>query len=268
SIPLKYSRDLGLSSVAKYYFEEELYSHMDTLNMLYVATTRAVDYLSIGIKARSKEDELGNIGDALNQLYSEKLDAENTFKIEEYIVREPREEHKNLVVLDEYPTSGRIAEIYKYREEKHADHLLNTEEAGREGSILHQVLATVKGKEDIDEYLDDLNQQGIITADEIAGLKQQALEVLTHPELQQLLAKADKTIEEKNIIDENGRTHRPDKVLLSREEIIIIDYKFTQKELKEHEEQLQGYKNLFYAMGYQKVSAYLFYAAAKNLKAV
>lgn len=268
SIPLKYSRDLGFSSVAKYYFEEELYSHMDTLNMLYVATTRAVDYLYIGIKARSKEDELGNIGDALNQLYSEELDPENTFKIEEYLIREPREEHKNLVVLDEYPTSGRIAEIYRSREEKHVSHLLNTEEAGREGSILHQVLASVKGKEDIDEYLSSLNQQGIITADEITGLKQQTLEVLDHPELQQLLAKADKTIEEKNIIDEKGRLHRPDKVLIKGDEIIIIDYKFTQKEFKEHEEQLQGYKNLFYAMGHQKVSAYLFYAAVKNLKAV
>src|SRR5690606_10588435 len=107
SIPLKYSKDLGFSSVANYYFEEELYSHMDTLNMLYVATTRAVDYLYIGIKQSADENKISNIGDALNLLYKDKLGEDNTYTINEYILKKPVEEHKNLIALTEYPTSGR-----------------------------------------------------------------------------------------------------------------------------------------------------------------
>lgn len=268
SIPLKYHKNLGASSVAKYYFEEELYSHMDVLNMIYVATTRAIDYLYIGTKGKADENKISNAGDLFNHLYQDFLNEEDAFQEGEYLVKTSEVKDRNWFVLDEYPTTDRIAEIYAHQEEKRADHLLNTEEAGRQGSILHQVLASVKGTDKLDEYLDDLNKQGIITFDEIVGFRQQALEVLNHPELQALLARADKTIEEKGIIGMDGKQHRPDKVLLSGDEIIIIDYKFTLKETQKHQEQVLGYKDLFYAMGHQKVSAWLFYAVTKTLKAV
>jgi superfamily I DNA/RNA helicase len=38
-IPLRFSESLARTTVARAYFEELLYSNMDSLNMLYVATT-------------------------------------------------------------------------------------------------------------------------------------------------------------------------------------------------------------------------------------
>jgi len=268
SIPLKYTKSLAKSSVAKYYFEEELYRHMDSLNMIYVATTRAKDYIYMGIKAKTKEEEMNTIGDLLNSLYKDEFDEEHLFKEEAYLAKPEQEHQRNTIVLEKYPTSDRVSEIYKPLEEKNINHILNLEKAGRDGSILHDILAAVKNINEVDDYLKNLNLQGTITADEMENFRKEAVEVLSHPDLQQLLASADKTIEEKGIIDRHGKQHRPDKVILSKGEIIIIDYKFTLKEYQEHELQVQNYKDLFYAMGYKKVSAYLFYAITKKIKAI
>ncbi len=51
-IPLKYNESLSSSAIAKAYYEELLYNHMDALNMLYVATTRAKDYLYMATMAK------------------------------------------------------------------------------------------------------------------------------------------------------------------------------------------------------------------------
>ncbi|MFD1629970.1 UvrD-helicase domain-containing protein [Pseudopedobacter beijingensis] len=267
SIPLKYTRELAKSSVAKYYFEEELYSHMDSLNMIYVATTRAKDYLFLGIKGKEKEDT-NAIGNLLGLIYKDDFDEEGLYALGNYIEKPSRKSEKNLIQLQSYPTSDRISEIYEAVEDRHANHLLNIEQSGRKGSIMHEILANVKEKSEIASYIDDLNIQGIITEDEKEGFLQETKEVLDHPELKYLLGKAIRTIEEKGIVDESGRQHRPDKVLIGENEVIILDYKFTNKEHETHIEQLLSYKSLLQTMGYQNVSAYLFYALTRKLKAI
>lgn len=268
SIPLKYSKELAKSSVSKYYFEEELYSHMDSLNMIYVATTRAKDFLFIGTKEKEKEDQ-NTIGDLMNAIYKDDFDEEELFFQQgQYIHKEGRIIHKNRIDLKEYPTSDRISEIYEETEERHSNHLLNIEDSGRRGSILHHILAAVKNENDIPDYVLDLNMQGIISNEEKQNFIDDATDVITHPELKALLAMAQETIEEKGVIDTEGKLHRPDKVLIGKEEIIIIDYKFTVKEHDTHIDQLLNYKKLLIEMGNQKVSAYLFYALNKKLKVV
>src|SRR5690606_34478712 len=147
-------------------------------------------------------------------------------------------------------------------------HLLNLEESGRRGSILHDILANATSEQEVECYVEDLNMEGVITVDEKDDFIQEARGVLNHPDLKQLLEKADRTIVEKGIIDITGKQHRPDKVLISNDEIIVIDYKFTVKEQESHISQLSSYKTILAEMGYSKVSAYLFYALSKTLKAV
>jgi hypothetical protein len=62
--------------------------------------------------------------------------------------------------------------------------------------------------------------------------------------------------------------YRPDKVLISGKEVVVIDYKFTLKESDAHIKQVYGYRDLLLAMGYQKVQTYLFYAHSAELKLV
>ncbi|MET1055344.1 MAG: Dna2/Cas4 domain-containing protein, partial [Pedobacter sp.] len=110
--------------------------------------------------------------------------------------------------------------------------------------------------------------EGYFREEELSSLQQQATTVLAHADLQRLLNSSTQTVNEKSIIDRDGKSYRPDKVLISDREVVVIDYKFTQKESPAHIKQVHGYRALLQEMGYPAVSTYLFYANSGELKLV
>jgi len=267
-IPLKYNESLSNSSIAKAYYEELLYNNMDALNMLYVATTRSKDYLYIATMAK-KDAKLSNMGDVLNLTFADKFDENNVYEIVDYVAAKAEEEDlRRSIALDHYPTTNRLSELYVPTQEKHLKHILNIEKSGRKGSLLHDILANAGTEAQAERYISGLILEGVIQEEEKESLKQSVLDVLNHEDLQTLFAAATESITEKSIIDAQGKMHRPDRVLLNRDEVIILDYKFTLTEANAHVEQVLNYKALFTAMGYAKVSGYLFYAVTKQLKSI
>lgn len=266
-IPLKYNEALADSAIAKAYYEELLYNNMDALNMLYVATTRSKDYLYIATMAK-KELKLSNMGDVINFTFDEQFDENGVYEIVEYVNIESKAEESNFINLNSYPTTTRLSELYIPSEEKHLKHLVNIEKSGRKGSLLHDILASASTQKEVDDYTTNLVLQGIIKEEEKQKLIGSALEVLENPELKEILGKASESIVEKNIIDANGKMHRPDRVLINANEVIILDYKFTLEESDKHIEQVNNYRILLTEMGYQNIKTYLFYAVKGKLKLV
>lgn len=266
-IPLRYSEALADSAIAKAYYEELLYNNMDALNMLYVATTRSKDYLYIGTMAK-KEAKLSTIGDVLNHTFENDFDANNLYEIVEHYQKKSSTELLSLIHLTKYPTTSRLAELYVSSEEKHLKHVLNIEKSGRKGSLLHDILANASTEAEVDKFIGDLVLLGDIQEDEIIGLKKSVLEVLNNKDLRSILNQATESITEKNIIDAEGKMHRPDRVLITEAGVIILDYKFTLEESDSHRKQVDKYKELLMAMGYSNVQSYLFYAISGKLKLV
>lgn len=267
SIPLKYTENLADSSIAKAYYEELLYNNMDALNMLYVATTRSKDYLYIATMAK-KEPKLANMGDVINYIFDQEFDENNRYEIVDHVVMQRKTEAANVIKLANYPTTTRLAELYVPSEEKHLRHLVNIEKSGRKGSLLHDILANAGSEKEVDDYIDGLILQGLIQEEEQSGLKSAVLEVLNHVDLKEILSKATESIAERSIIDAKGKLHRPDRVLITTDEVIVLDYKFTLEESDKHIKQVDTYKGLLMAMGYTNVRAYLFYAVSGKLKLV
>ncbi|SFG56295.1 UvrD-helicase domain-containing protein [Pedobacter insulae] len=266
-IPLKYTEDLADSAISKAYYEELLYNNMDALNMLYVATTRSKDYLYIATMAK-KEPKLSNMGDVINLTFENDFDESNKYEIVENVILAPKDHDETFIKLTSYPTTSRLAELYISPEEKHLKHLVNIEKSGRKGSLLHDILANAGNEKEVFAYIEGLVLQGIISEDERLDLANKVMEVLNNPDLRSILTKATESITEKNIIDAKGKLHRPDRVLINGEEVIILDYKFTLEESNKHMEQIDTYKNLLLAMGYAQVKGYLFYAISGKLKLV
>lgn len=266
-IPLKYTEDLSNSSISKAYYEELLYNNMDALNMLYVATTRSKDYLYIATMAK-KEPKLSTMGDVINHTFDADFDENNLYAIEDYVKIENKVEKSNFISLTIYPTTTRLSELYVPSEEKHLRHLVNIEKSGRKGSLLHDILANASTEKEVETYITGLVLQGIVQDEEQSDLKSAVLEVLNNTDLKAILSKATESITEKNIIDAKGKLHRPDRVLITNDEVIILDYKFTLEESDKHIEQIDNYKNLLLEMGYENVKTYLFYAVSGKLKMV
>lgn len=266
-IPLKYNEALADSAIAKAYYEELLYNNMDALNMLYVATTRSKDYLYIATMAK-KELKLSNMGDVINFTFDEQFDENGVYEIVDDVIVESKVEEFNFINLKSYPTTTRLSELYIPSEDKHLKHLVNIEKSGRKGSLLHDILASASTEKEVNDYSTNLVLQGIIKEEEKQKLIDSALEVLNNPELQIILGKASESIVEKNIIDAHGKLHRPDRVLINADEVIILDYKFTLEESDKHIEQVNNYRVLLSEMGYQNIKTYLFYAVKGKLKLV
>lgn len=65
-------------------------------------------------------------------------------------------------------------------------------------------------------------------------------------------------LREAEIIDTDGSLHRPDRVVLTRDKAIVIDYKFGEHRTK-YERQIAKYADLFRRMGYAEVETALWY---------
>ncbi|SDM51163.1 UvrD-helicase domain-containing protein [Pedobacter antarcticus] len=265
-IPLKYTASLGQSAVAIAYYEELLYNQMDALNMLYVATTRTKEYLYISCLGK-KSAGLTNIGDLIAFMLQDDLSEEGQFLVDEPVPVKKivAKEGPVGVHFPAYPVSDRLSAVFDADlKRKKLDMLLN-DTAGREGSILHEVLARAENADEIELVLDQMLEEGLFKAQELEAFRLQALQVLGNTQLAALLEQSTAIRNEKSIIDAYGKSYRPDKVLFAGDRVIVIDYKFTAQKSKKHITQVHGYRELLQQMGYPDVSTYLFYARIGEL---
>jgi len=267
SIPLQFTSQLKGSSVTKYYLEELLMNYMDALNSLYVATTRAKDYIYISFPGK-KKPSLSHVGDTVFNAYAEDFENSDEIQIGSFSAKGDGIENFDTLNLLAYPTTTRLEEVYEETESRPQKYIDNITKSGKKGSNLHAILAEVNKLEEVGSVIDRLVLEGLILEDERANYAQQVADVLSHPELSILLSQNADQINEKSIIGIDGKTYRPDKLVLNGKQVSIIDYKFTAEESQNHVAQITNYKNLIEAMGYENVKPYLFYATLRKLKAV
>ncbi|RZJ20436.1 MAG: DNA helicase UvrD [Acinetobacter sp.] len=267
SIPLQFTSQLKGSSVTKYYFEELLMNYLDALNSLYVATTRAKDYIYISFPGK-KKPSLTHIGDAIFDAYIEDFENSNEIQIGSFSAKGDNIANFDALSLSAYPTTTRLEEVYEETESRPQKYIDNITKSGKKGSNLHAILAEVNKVEEVAGVIDKLVLDGLISETEIEDYTHQVEAVLSRPELNALLSQNADQINEKSIIGIDGKTYRPDKLVLKGKQVFIIDYKFTAEESPNHVEQIINYKNLIEAMGYENVKPYLFYATLEKLKAV
>jgi ATP-dependent helicase/nuclease subunit A len=267
SIPLQYTSTLKGSSVGKYYLEELLMNYMDALNSLYVATTRAKDYIYISFPAK-KKPSLTHVGDAVFNAYADDFENTDEIQIGSFSDQGDGIESFNALNLTSYPTTNRLEEVYEETENRPQKYIDNITKSGKKGSNLHLILAVVNKVDEIEAVVEKLILEGLITEEAKTDYIKQVTEVLAHPELNALLSKNASQINEKSIIGIDGKIYRPDKLVLNGKQVAIIDYKFTAEESQSHVTQITNYKNLIEAMGYENVQPYLFYALLGKLKAV
>jgi len=267
-IPLQYTSALKQSSVAKYYFEEVLLNYLDALNNLYVATTRAKDYIYLAIPGK-KTATISTIGDAILSVYEEAFgEHSNEIQLGSFSAIGDGLESSNALNLVCYPTTNRLEEVYEATENRPQKYIDNMTKSGKKGSNLHLILAEVNTVDEVAATVEKLIIEGLINDNEREDYIQQVSAVLVHPELKNLLSQNANQINEKSIIGIDGKTYRPDKLILNGQQVSIIDYKFTSEESQQHIEQITKYKQLIEAMGYESVKSYLFYASLGKLKAV
>ena len=127
------------------------------------------------------------------------------------------------------------------------------------GVVLHDILAHVRVPSDLDEAVGYAVTSGDMTLEEA----DEARKLLT-VRLAEGAAKgwfpenADRILNEVEMMDSNGQIYRPDRVVVEGRKVTVIDYKFGEHH-RSYERQISGYADMWRRMGYEDVTAILWY---------
>lgn len=127
------------------------------------------------------------------------------------------------------------------------------------GVVLHDILSAVVCPSDLQNAVSKAVRSGEITtgeSDEVMSLLSESIKAVSgrgwFPE------DGAGVLNETSIIDVDGQVYRPDRVVVSADKVVIVDYKFGEHYAR-YERQVRKYAMLWREMGYGQVSSYLWY---------
>lgn len=128
------------------------------------------------------------------------------------------------------------------------------------GTVLHKILETVAGPEDLAGSVAAAVREGLLSRAEAADAQNMLAHAIEFVASRGWFpADPAKLLDEREIITPEGTTLRPDRVVLKDDgSVEIVDYKFAE-ERGTYMKQVRRYAELYREMGYSKVSAYLWY---------
>ncbi|MGL5682347.1 MAG: UvrD-helicase domain-containing protein [Marinifilaceae bacterium] len=273
SIPLNYTSKLAQTSFRDSYNEEHLKAYVDSLNLLYVAQTRAKYELYIypyqpnskninvliqdtisDIKALPQAEELGfGITDEMHLTYGTKRSAHSVVKD-----GNKPDENLSLTLYNVSDNANRISIRYSYQDYEEPGE--KTRRAIDKGKVLHMLFKSIAYAQDIKAAVRVGVVQGIIDITEQEDYCQLMDDYIHQEGVNEWFSPKYKVINERDILFPNGERVRPDRVMLTRDgDVIVVDYKFGLKESKKYEKQVAFYCKTLRSMGYKNVSGIIWY---------
>ncbi|GGZ38865.1 DNA helicase [Echinicola pacifica] len=273
-LPLSLDKSLG-NSLFKPMLEEEVeLAYLDTLNMIYVAMTRAEEVLwSVSPLNRLKNGlATKNLEGALYDLVKKgrlnHLDEENTlfdpdsnvFEWGEWPADKPVEEEsvaKGMEISYHHRTWSEILEIKKYAADFSPEGLAQRERRSF-GLLIHEILEKSVNKEQALEWLRDFYFEGRLDQQELVVVEEQMMILFDQPAFKDWFDGTGKVLSEPGIILPGGIQRRPDKVIIKDKEAIVIDFK-TGEEQSRYHRQVKDYMLLVGSLVSRPVRGYLCY---------
>ncbi len=273
-LPIEYGAKLGNSIFAESYFDEQMHQYIDSLNVAYVAFTRAKNELICLAPAPKKEveglDKINSLSALLMscfQVATPGLDETIIPLTASYLTDEKIFElgEPTLPIYKEKPNSDINQKVNAYPSVSYtnrlrirhqsADYWLQSQEISESklnyGIIMHDILKLIVRKSDQSKAILDMVRSGRIN--EVESKKVEAdLEAFWQlPEVESWFASDKRVLNETAILLPTGAQYRPDRVVFKDNLATVIDYKFGDKESVHYNRQVQSYMDLISQMGYQ-----------------
>ncbi|MCG8309943.1 MAG: UvrD-helicase domain-containing protein [Cytophagales bacterium] len=273
-LPLKYNNALANSYFAREYFEEMIKAQIDNLNLIYVALTRAEEFLMINCPPLGKE--MRSAGDVVIkgvEIYEHTND-----KSPEFNKADP-DEHKikytigNMAVS---PPAEYVVQISpntkSYRSSDWRTKIalkkrgsLFLSEKGKEkkakidfGLLAHEILASIDGQDEIARAIERYYFEGQISGKDKLSLAAQFNRIFSNAQVKSWFNTDWEVLSEASIVLKNQPPKRPDRVLVHNNKAIVIDFK-TGMEKPADKKQILTYTEILKQMGYEKIEGYLLY---------
>lgn len=136
------------------------------------------------------------------------------------------------------------------------------------GVVLHDIMSRVVVPSDLQRSVNVAVGSGDLTAEEgkeVLELLQERMK--DHRVKDWFPSEKECIMNETSLIDVNGDVYRPDRVVVKDGSVIIVDYKFG-AHYKEYVDQLKNYADIWSRMGYDEVSAFIWYVPSGEIRSV
>lgn len=253
--------DLGQTMYADYRAQLEL----DSMNLLYVVLTRAVEQLYIISEYdvdKGQNEKLGLYsGLFINYLKSAGLwnDAEKTYTLGKPARILSAKKLERSQIQERFISVAK--ESHDLRIVTNAGYLWDTEQeaAIEKGNLVHLMMSKIKTENDIDYAFEEFENTGRLNAQQRTELKPIITGIIQHEQLKDFFLPKLTVYNEKDILVSGGLILRPDRIVVNnKDEAVIIDYK-TGIERPTHQNQIMEYQTILEEMGLNVVKKILVY---------
>lgn len=276
-VPVKYSSSLASTIFAGDYFKERLHAFIDNLNTLYVAFTRSKEELIVCAPKPKKLDRQGNveklssIGDLLwSALFRETGFCSETSIFERgewwHPAKSSTEENApQEITMKEFRS---ISPDDRLRLRLHGRGFFFDDPRRKYGTLMHEVLSCIRTSEDIERAVDGYRLEGVIDRSEAKALEERLHELLVKDEVKDWYDGSSRVLNEVDILVGKGDSKRPDRVMIKDGEVVVVDYKFGERQSRRYNSQVKEYLRLIGEMGYATVSGYIWYVELDKIERV
>lgn len=274
TFPVSFNKAVADSAFAEGFYAETVYSHVDAINLLYVALTRAAEQLHVFIPERATKQKTAGrfICDALPaDGFVEHEDGTRVCEFGENTPPEPFDKKPNesmQVRLDEYTSSPVNLRLRlpsaRYFEEGEQVRITPR----NMGISLHRVFENAASRDDIAAAIRQMVIDGVLSDDEAAALTTRIEQTLANTVAGEWFD-GDWTLvrRENNIIVPAHGMLRPDRVMIRGRQAVVVDYKFGKAE-SSHAGQVAEYADMLRSMGYDDVRGYIWYVKSGEIMEV
>jgi len=283
STPVELGKQTKDSHFAELYYIEQQQSYIDNLNILYVAFTRAEQCLIVF--SEHQDGKLSNISNVLHHTLCNGNNYTNRSKETLIETTQFLNESKTSFEYGEIPTIERIEKaqepqtkpthrstsligriVFSTHGRSFFEDFSNTSQRISYGSIMHEIMEHIITPKDIEGSIARAYYEGKISQSDRKALTELLQEKLTVDPVASWFAEGNIIKNEITILSEEGKTLRPDRVIIENDVAIIIDYKFGEPE-RQHIYQMKSYKTIISKMGYT-AKGFIWYFAYDEVKEV
>ncbi len=294
-MPLRYTSKLKDTVYRQDYYDEMIRTHIDNLNLLYVAFTRAEECLYAFAQTETSKGgdcKLTSVGNALYLTFNRDLPEDTNPNRPLIALCNHWKATDNVLSLGTPPTpedrkessaekreNNRIETVSLARyasntwrnkvtvKQKAKGYFMKATESGtiriNYAALLYDVLTRLETFENLERVVDEVYFERGISPEEKVELLKRAQKLLQTPEVTTWYDGSFDAIKtEASILTKTGQENHPGRVLIKGKTAVVIDFKLGKKTkalVKEDARQVRAYMKLLQQMGYQPVEGYLLY---------
>lgn len=267
--PVTFGSGMADSAFAEGFYEETVQSHVDAVNLLYVAFTRASEQLYVFVPEKSiREGRCNNAGELLCRAIGAdgfKDNGNGGLSFECGICQSPepsadkKGEKRKREILTEYVSRPASMRLRLKSERYSPDGETSGLSPRDEGIAMHRIFEKAATRDDIESAVRQAVTDGLLSEAEAGSLRERIMQTLDSTVAGEWFDGEWTAVRcENDIVVPGMGLLRPDRVMMRDGRAVVVDYKFGQKRV-EYGKQVAEYAGLLRKMGYGEVEGYIWY---------